>query len=297
MDFVHRTFQEYLAARAAVNDDQIGELLRNAHDDQWREVMIMAAGHAQPRQLDELLRGLLARAGNEPKNHQVLQTLAVACLETSAQLDPTLHATIQAVAESLLSPKSARQAEIMSRIGEPLLDLLAERPPRGARQAAATIRAAGLVGGDAAMKIIAPCARIDKSSVRVELLRAWPLFDPEEYARLVLAQSPHSKSLTVDDPALLAGLRHLPGLVHLNVDFGEGHGDLSVIRDLPALTGLNMMSDPKLRDLGPLTGHPALERVFLQDVGTIDLGPLATLPELRYLYLRARYAGDGLDGQ
>ena len=45
----------------------------------------MAAGHAQPRQCDELLRGLLARAEKEPKNREALETLAVACLETSAK--------------------------------------------------------------------------------------------------------------------------------------------------------------------------------------------------------------------
>ena len=287
VDFVHRTFQEYLAAHAAVSDDQIVELINNAHDDQWREVVIMAAGHAQPQQRDELLGGLLARADKEPKHRQVLETLAVACLEPSPKLDPALHARIQAVAESLLPPKSIRQAEILSRIGEPLLDLLAERTPRGARQSAATIRAASLVGGDAALKIIAPCARIDGRSVRGELLRAWPLFDPEEYARLALSHSPHSRSLTVDDPSLLPGLRHVAGLEDLSVNFREGHGDLGILRDLPALTRLNVMTDPQLRDLRPLTGHPGLRKVLIQEVGTVDLGPLATLPELRYLYFWA----------
>ena len=67
IDFIHRTFEEYLAASAAVSEDQIGELVRNAHDDQWREVIVMAAGHAQPRQREELLRGILARADAEPR--------------------------------------------------------------------------------------------------------------------------------------------------------------------------------------------------------------------------------------
>lgn len=285
VDFVHRTFQEYLASHAAVSDDQIGELINNAHDDQWREVVIMAAGHAQPRQRDELLRGLLARADKEPRNRKVLETLAVACLETSPELHPDLHARIQAVAESLLPPKNIRQAEILSRIGEPLLDLLAERVPRGARQSAATIRAASLVGGDAALRIIASCASVDRNSVFAELMRAWPLFDPEEYARLALSPSPHGEYLNIDDPSLLPGLRHLPGLDYLTVKFREGHGDLGFLRELPNLTGLNVVSDPKLRDLGPLIGHPALENVLLQEVGMVDLGPLATLPKLRYLYL------------
>ncbi len=97
IDFIHRTFEEYLAARAAVNEDETGELIRNAHNDQWREVIVMAAGHAQPRQREEILEGLLTRADSEPRNQQALQTLAVACLETSSQLDPPLHAKIQAV--------------------------------------------------------------------------------------------------------------------------------------------------------------------------------------------------------
>ena len=44
IDFVHRTFQEYLAGKAVVENDEIGLLVKNAHDAQWREVVVMAAG-------------------------------------------------------------------------------------------------------------------------------------------------------------------------------------------------------------------------------------------------------------
>jgi hypothetical protein len=287
VDFVHRTFQEYLAAHAAVSDDQIGELISNAHVDQWREVVIMAAGHAQPRQCEELLCGLLDRADNEPTNRELLQTLAVACLETSPKLEQALRARIQTVAESLLPPKNIRQAEILSRIGEHLLDLLAGRTPRGSRQAAATVRAASLVGGDAALRIMAPCAQVAGRSVQTELMRAWPLFDPEYYARLVLSHCPHSQTILVEDPSLLPGVRHLPGLEHVSVEFREGYGDLRFVRDSPSLTGLNVLIDPHLKDLRPLTSHPALKRVLIQDVDMADLSPLATLPELHYLHFRA----------
>lgn len=59
IDFIHRTFQEYLAGKAAVEGNEIGLLLANAPDVQWHEVIIMAAGQAQPWQRSELLRGLL----------------------------------------------------------------------------------------------------------------------------------------------------------------------------------------------------------------------------------------------
>ncbi|WP_181043670.1 NACHT domain-containing protein [Actinokineospora auranticolor] len=50
IDFVHRTFQEYLTAREAAEHGDVGLLLDHAHRDNWRETVIMAAGHAnEPR--------------------------------------------------------------------------------------------------------------------------------------------------------------------------------------------------------------------------------------------------------
>jgi hypothetical protein len=46
IDFVHRTVQEYLAANQAADLGDMDLLVRNAHLDQWRETIIMAAGHA-----------------------------------------------------------------------------------------------------------------------------------------------------------------------------------------------------------------------------------------------------------
>ena len=92
VDFVHRTFQEYLAAKAAVDNDEIGQLVANAHDDQWREVVVMAAGHAQPDQVAELLHGLLKRARRRAYVGRI-GPLAVACMQTARRLDPQLRRT------------------------------------------------------------------------------------------------------------------------------------------------------------------------------------------------------------
>jgi hypothetical protein len=61
VDFIHRTFQEFLAAKAAIYEDAIGELLRNAEEVQWREVVLLAAGQANHPQATRLLQGLLGR--------------------------------------------------------------------------------------------------------------------------------------------------------------------------------------------------------------------------------------------
>lgn len=282
IDFVHRTFEEYLAALAAVNDDQCGELIRNAHDDQWREVIVMAVGHARLRQRGELLSGVLDRAEGKPRHRQKLQTLAVTCLETSSQLDPDLHARVQKIAESLLPPRGVRQAETLARMGEPLLDLLAARPPRGLRQAAATIRAASVVGGPIALPIIARCAKTPGISVRNELRRAWMLFDVEEYATRVLSGSPHAARVYVDDPTQLAGLSAIKGLRDLVINFPDWDGDLNFVHVLPTLETLIISGDQASLDISPLQGSSSLRGFYIDTFDVeVDFSSISSIPGLQ----------------
>ena len=86
IDFVHRTLQEYLAAREAADNADIEPLIARAHLDQWRETIIMTVGHANAPLRRELLEGLLARADAEPRRSHRLRLLATACLETAPDL-------------------------------------------------------------------------------------------------------------------------------------------------------------------------------------------------------------------
>lgn len=45
VDFVHHTFQEYLAAKEVVEDQTTETLVTRAHLDQWWETLVMAVGH------------------------------------------------------------------------------------------------------------------------------------------------------------------------------------------------------------------------------------------------------------
>ncbi len=44
IDFTHRTFEEFLAAQAAIDEQDIGFLVDKSIDDQWRETVILASG-------------------------------------------------------------------------------------------------------------------------------------------------------------------------------------------------------------------------------------------------------------
>lgn len=286
IDFVHKTFQEFLAGRAAVAADDIGALVMNAHDDQWREVVLMAIGHARATQADELLRRLLGRALKESKHRYVLEALAVGCIQHAPQLSLDLQKQMQEVASNLLPPKGMKQAVALAGAGDLALELLPARTKYTLPETIATIRMAATIGGEQALPIIADLVRSKPhQAVRDEVERAWPKFDPELFAREVLAVA-GQVTVQLTDPSLLAGLRHLPDLTHLKCRFAHGYGNIDYIVNLPILDHFDV-DDGELRSVDPVAGHPSLASMYLDcHPSGVDLSPLAAAKNLRQVELR-----------
>lgn len=260
VDFIHRTFEEYLAAAAAVDADDIGLLVEHAHDDQWREVIIMAAGHALSHQRNELFEQLLNRAEAQPAHRQIIQALTIACLETAHQVDTSVLARVEHVASRLLPPRTMANAEALALGGDFILDLLSDHVIRGGRIAAATIRLASILGGEKALGLIRRCAAVNAVSVDRELVRAWTSFDPEEYGQEALNGRP-LYSLKVNDPILLPVI-HYPRVDNLDLEFKRGFGELHYLAELTTVKNLGI-HDPLLEDISPIAGMAALTTLEL----------------------------------
>lgn len=203
VNFVHKTFQEYLAAQAAVEDDEIEMLIAHASDDQWREVIIMAVGHAQRRQREDLFSGLLEVCStNDLDSRTRVTLLTVACLQTAAQLNIEMRRKVELVAKDLLPPKTMDEAASLAPVGEMALETLANYPPASMSEAAASIRLASLVAGEQALKFIAEVAA-ETDGLQYEVLRAMSAFDPAVYAQQVLARGRFDSELTVTDESVL----------------------------------------------------------------------------------------------
>ncbi|MFI5584800.1 NACHT domain-containing protein [Amycolatopsis sp. NPDC051758] len=291
IDFVHRTFQEYLAAQAAVEEDDIGVLTANAHLDEWREVVVLAAGHAHPAQRERLLDGILS--WNADEAHRLkLDLVALACLETSPVLSERLRNEIEDRASALIPPKGNEEAYALAAAGDFVLDLLADCDPAPG-EAGPTVRAAGLIGGPVALDLLARYGPSEDASVAIELIAAWEQFDPVEYAKRVLADSPLlDGAVVVTAPAILAGLAHLPHLTWLRCRFDDGHGRLDFVRGLPRLEQLEI-ADIAGYDLPALAGT-GLTRVALTGPPlpeSVDLTPLAAVRGLRSIEARVATTG------
>ena len=246
LDFVHRTFQEILAAWAAVDGDVIGELIRNAHDDQWREVLVMAAGQANHPQTNRLIKGLLRPVSSSEITIQRL-LLAVACLDEVRSLDSELHQAVEEKIPDLLPPLSMEQAEQLSKVGERLIPLLTQYiPPREPGDSSPdpegirpTIRAASLVGGALSLDLIESIAAeygSYSSPIKNELLRAWQYFDPDEYERRVFVPMNPSEIIVDDFTRIIRPLSRITSLRQILVNpFGDDVVQLASLGDLPDL--------------------------------------------------------------
>ncbi|MCP3821267.1 NACHT domain-containing protein [Streptomyces sp. A3M-1-3] len=284
VNFVHRTFQDYLGAKAAVEARDFGVLVRNAHDDQWDDVVRMAVGHARPDERARLLKQLLRRADRVKTHRHRLVLLAAACLEHAPELDPSIRTEVEARTAELLPPRSLAQAEDLAQVGELVLELLPEPADLPEAEAAATVRTAALVGGPRALAVIARFREDTRFPVCYQLSDGWGRFDTAEYADAVLSGASLGEAFlhihTSEQLSSLTKLRAIKG-VHLTWEDGIPPS-LTRQRDLQRLT---LYRNKRLVDLTPLAVLQRLTHLGIFDCPEVSgIRPLTSLP-LRSLYL------------
>ncbi|MEV0279863.1 NACHT domain-containing protein [Streptomyces sp. NPDC050610] len=305
VNFVHRTFQDYLGSKEAVETRDFGLLVRNAHDDQWDDVVRMAVGHARVEERARLLRQLLRRADRVKGHRQRLVLLAAACLEHAPELDPALREEVEGRTAELLPPRSNEDAERLAKVGELVLELLPGPDGLDEDAAAAVVRTAGLVKGDAAFALISRFREDTRSRVAFRIAQAWGSFESEPYAREILAANSWENCyLTVENTEQITTLEHIPevcrvimrgshtdlmplaqanGMTNLIITDNRTLSDFSSVTSISHLQSLSIDRCPKVCDLRPLAGT-GLTRLLLHDVHPdVSLDPLRDMTDLLFL--------------
>ncbi|MEU0726107.1 NACHT domain-containing protein [Streptomyces sp. NPDC006140] len=273
LDFVHRTFQEYLASAEAAEEDRMGNLVERAHLDLWRETVIMAAGHANARQREELLGGILDRADREPRHARVLRLLAASCQETLPEVSDGLAGRLEEAVSRLLPARRQTDPPALAAVGTSLL----RRLPRSLgelteKAAAQTVRTVALIGGAEALALLARYADDDRDEVVEALIEAWGYFDADAYADEILARLP------------LAGRQ--VRLTH--------SGQWPAVSRLGSID--NVWITHSVTDLTVLTElRPFRQVAFVALLGEVDLSPLVTQTSLVQLVLTGRASLKNID--
>nr|WSY51475.1 NACHT domain-containing protein [Streptomyces sp. NBC_00886] len=290
VDFVHRTFQEYLAAQDAADEDNMGNLVERAHLDLWRETIMMAAGHATLRQRRELVGGVLDRARDEPRHARRLRLLAASCLETMASVPEDLTRRLDEALGTLVPPRRASEAGSLAAVGPSLVRRLPESLEGMSVSAArTTVRTAALIGGEEALERLVGYAVGAEKEVQRELVDVWEYFDPDEYARRVLLPIPlEGVQLRLSHAAQWPAAVRLRQARHVSIGYEFTDG----LAATAALGELHLLWMPWLRgdnDLSPLRHRTGLSNLVVCGMGELpllDIEPLRDLTELTNLQLQ-----------
>ncbi|MEU4796477.1 NACHT domain-containing protein [Streptomyces sp. NPDC023327] len=224
VDFVHRTFQDFLGARAAVDEGDFGVLARHAADDQWQDVIRMAVAQARPRERAELLRDLLAHgdAHTDERSRKRVHLLAAACLEHAAELAPAVRQEVERRTAGLIPPRDADDARALAQVGPMVLDLLPGPDSLTAEEARLVTVTATHVRSDTAIPFLARFARHPDLMVRSQLMWGWHRFDCRAYADQVIAHlDATALHFTLRDDVQIAELERL-GLFPRRLDMRVG---------------------------------------------------------------------------
>jgi hypothetical protein len=280
VDFIHRTFQDYLGARAALEERDFSLMVQRAHLDQWEDVIKMAVAQATPADRARLLNGLIKR-GDRTQRHRVrLHLLALACLDHAPELDAEVREAITTRTAELIPPRTWGEAAALARVGPLVLGLLPGPEGLADDEAEAVVSAAIMIGGDAAVPLLARYREHPSLAVRNRLAAGWTGSDHAVYRDEVIAGLRGDEIFVEATTAEQIGLlNELPRVTRLRVATADPAATLLkhltrrdlIHLDLPGLSTAVIATAAEFTGLRSLTlDGPVTD--------TIDLAPLAGLP-------------------
>ncbi|WP_333754873.1 NACHT domain-containing protein [Streptomyces sp. IBSBF 3352] len=317
VDFIHRTFQDYLGAKAAVETEDLDLLAESGRDDQWDDVIRLAVGHARDNERAYLLRKLieLGDLTADSRLRRRYHLLAAAALEHATTLDPAVRAAVNLRASALIPPATAVDAEELATAGDIVLDFLPGPDRLTPEQARATVMTIARIGGEAALDQLAQFKRVADRGVRQEVALSWPYFDARAFAQEILDGLPlDDLTLHLTDPEQITCVRLLDRIPHLflrgqmlttelvDVLAPERAHSLSVapssavsitLPSLAPLRGLSRLaieSCDVITDLNMLGETSAVELSLQRLPDSVDLSFLARAANLRSLTLSSPHS-------
>ncbi|WP_447036025.1 NACHT domain-containing protein [Streptomyces sp. DSM 118878] len=292
VDFIHRTFQDFLGAQAVLEERDMGMLVNNAHLEQWEDVVQMVVAQARHHERGELLTRLRERGEREkdPAVQARLRLLALASLEQATSVAPAVREAIESQAARLLPPRSLREARALARTGPLLFGLLPAADAVTGDEELATVHAICQIGGDAAIPRLRQFLHTGQPAVRAQLLNHWDRFDTTTYAEEVVGPL---LDIAPDDRVTVRSREQLEALgsmrscrrVSLQGDFSAA--DIRAALDPRRLRELLLRDALSLDSLDVLDGFAELESLGLRGCRNVqDPVALTRLPRLRRLELR-----------
>ncbi|CAL9600020.1 hypothetical protein SUDANB1_05403 [Streptomyces sp. enrichment culture] len=296
VQFIHRTFQDYLAAKEFVENDSLDELVLHADDEAWQDVIKMAVGHCNRPDSRRLIQDLL-RVGerfSRARSRRDAFILAAVCANSAIFLEDSVRASVWEKIASLMPPRNHRDAAEFGSLGPTVLGMLPGPDGLLPASAAAVVATAAEIRGESALALIKTFATHPSTQVRRAVVEAWSEFPIEKFAVDVLASMSLSDvDLPLENRQQFGSLEYLSGACNLRC-VGDWDEDflLEQTRSLD-VRELIFHENMALRDLGFLRAHPNLSSLWLRRCKNVE--SLAVLAGTQLKFLNLVHAHDDID--
>lgn len=200
LEFVHRTFQEYLAAAQFVQARYLPLLSEHLMDAEWHQIIVWSVTlMVDEEQANSLVSMIVELMAVEVGSRQVqLTVLALECVENAMRLDPELRRSVSTAGESLVPPTDMDIARALAGAGEAAIPLVSRELRRHSlshREAELCIEVLLQIGGTDALAVLAAVPEHRLTPLARRLAAAWSNFHPADFARSVLSRVPPSPPL------------------------------------------------------------------------------------------------------
>ncbi|MGW1780306.1 NACHT domain-containing protein [Streptomyces sp. NPDC002143] len=290
IEFIHRTFQDYLAAKELHESGYVLELLKHAEDEAWSDVIVLAVGHATRKDAHHLVEELVRRGDAVPKRVQRwhFHLLAARCATSLLSLDERLMGGVRDRVRSLMPPQGGTEVSEVTELGDwgvetlPGPDGLSEETARKIVAVLVRIRTAR---ARQALRRFAPHPAED---VRRDVVTGWALQPTEEYARDVLAGM-HCPLLRVRLASELACLTRFGSIRRLVVSGPHSAEELEATLPVDGIEEIEIRANAAVEHLEFLRRRGDLRNLVLS--GCTSLRDLRVLPDLNLTSLSLRVQG------
>ena len=119
LDFIHRSFLEYLAAFEIYMEDDWGFLCQQADDESWLETLVLSMCFANQKRAEWLLNSILKA---KDAKHTII---AATCATNATSLSSSLRNTIEKRLSSIIPPRSYSASEKLAKVGNAVTPFLA----------------------------------------------------------------------------------------------------------------------------------------------------------------------------
>jgi hypothetical protein len=292
IDFVHKLFQEFLAAEEIVQSESIEEAVRNRTDPLWWNVVIFSlAGVSRERRRSVVIDILPSRGAEDPSS--VL--LAARAIYESKRPDPSLESDIRAKVSELLPPSNRETLDQLLPLADYCLPLLADLDNTDLGASRAFVVPLLLkVGNPQAMALLgllfADPHSQDETS---ELLAYWDYFHADDFANALL------QDRSLDGPVVCHSVEQFAALKRTHPKV-QGRLDLSGMTSVREVRSPTRLVELRVADASKIESLDGLEK--FRPLTSLSLGharrladALVNLPKgLRRLHLEDLRSSDSI---